>query len=272
MELLNISRPKSYTFTGRIHPERYQWGINPPHEVVLMHVDNSSSLLKVSILASQVTVTVHTNSDDSVIDMKNRVTRQVRNLADAIGYVTGAALDVEIITCTDPEENQHVFNTAFDDLVLHPIGSGESHRIFNALISRAGESQYVRMALSDLRSAIREPLDTCVNCYRAVESIRHEYLAGSLDTGPERKNSWTRLRNAVAIQEEELRWLEERATPRRHGRPIDLTHEERERALRIARQIVEAHCLAKYDSPESETNSAAQPLNTVQPENKEPSP
>jgi hypothetical protein len=35
-------------------------------------------------------------------------------------------------------------------------------------------SPNIRMALADLRNAIREPLDTCVNCYRAVESVRQE--------------------------------------------------------------------------------------------------
>jgi hypothetical protein len=269
MEQQDIVRPKSYVFTGRINPERYEWGINPPYGVVQTHSDGSSTLMQVSIQASQVSVTVQTNSDDPVIDMKNRVTSQARSLADALGYVCGAALDVEIIACVDSDGNRHVFNTAFHDLHLSPIGSGESLKIFNVLIGQAGRSQFVRMALADLRSAILEPFDTCVNCYRAVESIRHEYLEGELDSGAARKNSWKRLRDALAVKEEDLRWLEERATPRRHGRALDVTHSERERALRLARHVVEAYCLAHQELPEPDTNSTSRPLNDVQAENKE---
>jgi hypothetical protein len=243
-----------YFFSGRIHPERYGWGIVEPYEVIINHHDGASSQLRITIVASQVNATVHTNSTEPVLDMKNRVTRWVRSLADALGHVTGASLDVEIISCIAPDGSSHVFNTAFDGLIRHGVGSEESLRLFNVLIVQAARSQFVRMALSDLRSAIREPLDTCVNCYRAVESIRQEYLEGNPDKGADRKNSWKRLRDAVGVDEAELRWLEDRATPRRHGNPMDVTHAERERALRLAWRVVEEHCLNYGESAESGQN------------------
>jgi hypothetical protein len=254
LEQQGATRPHVYFFSGRIHPERYGWGIGEPHEVIIYHHDGASSLLRITIVASQVNVTVHTNGAEPVLDMKNRVTRLVRNLADAIGHVTGASLDVEIISCIAPDGSSHIFNTGFDGLIKHEVGSEESQRIFNVLIAQATRSQFVRMALSDLRSAIREPLDTCVNCYRAVESIRQEYLEGNSDKGTDRKNSWKRLRDAVGVDEAELRWLEDRATPRRHGNPIDVTHAERERALRLAWRVVEEHCLNYGESTESGEN------------------
>jgi hypothetical protein len=183
--------------------------------------------------------------------MKNRVTRRVRDLVDALGFVTAASLDVEIISCTSASGDCQVFNTAFDGLLQYAPGTAESQRIFNVLVAQANNSQFVRMALADLRSAISEPLDTCANCYWAVESIRHEYLEGESDSGTARKNSWIRLRDAVGVEEAEIRWLEDRATPRRHGRPIDVTHAEREQALRLARRVVEEHCLARQQSAQS---------------------
>lgn len=193
---------------------------------------------------SQVIVTVHTNSTEGMVEMKNRVTRGVRNLADSLGFVVAAALDVKVISCITPDGEHYVFDTAFDGLLDNEPGSPESSLVFNELIAHANRSEFVRMALADLRSAIREPLDTCANCYRAVESIRHEYLEGNADSGSARRASWTRLRSAIGLPEEDLRWLEERATPRRHGRPIDVTGGERQRALRIARKTIEEHCLA----------------------------
>jgi hypothetical protein len=250
MKQQEVARSKVYVFSGRIHPERYEWGINPAYEAVLCHADSTSSLLRISIIASQVNVTVQTNSNDLVLEMKNLVARQVRSVVDALGYVTGAALDVEIINCIDPGGNHLVFNTAFDRLLQNEPGSAESQRLFNVLLSQANLSQFVHMALADLRSAISQPLDTCVNCYRAVESIRHEYLEGKSDDEA-RKESWKRLRDALGVDKADLLWLEERAKPRRHGEPIDVTHAERERALRLARRVIEEHCLSRQDPSSS---------------------
>lgn len=245
MEQLNVVRPNVYVFTGRIHPERFNWNMDSAYEVIVAHHDGTSSMLRTTISASQVNVVVRTNSDDALLEMKNRVARQLRSLVDSLGFVTAASLDVEIISCTSLSAGCQVFNTAFDGLLEHPPGSEESQRIFNVLIAQANKSQFVRMALADLKSAIDEPLDTCANCYRAVESIRHEYLEGGSDSGTARKNSWTRLRDAVGVEEAEIRWLEDLATPRRHGLPLDVTHAEREQALQLARHVVEKHCLAR---------------------------
>jgi hypothetical protein len=243
-ELKAVSRPNTFVFTGHVYPERYQWTMQPTYEAIILHHDGRSSLVKISLTMSQVIVTAHTNSTEDALEMKNRITRSARNLADSLGFVTAAALDIEIISCITPDGTHHVFNTAFDGLLDHDPGTPESTLIFNELIAHADRSGYIRMALADLRSAIREPLDTCVNCYRAVESIRHEYLQGNADAGPARKASWGRMRDALDLPEEDLRWLEERATPRRHGRAIDVTGDERQRALRIARKAVQNHCLA----------------------------
>jgi hypothetical protein len=70
--------------------------------------------------------------------------------------------------------------------------------------------------------------------------------------------AWKRLRDAVGVDEAELRWLEDRATPRRHGNPIDVTHAERERALRLAWRVVEEHCLNYAESAESGENAVSE--------------
>ena len=232
-----------YIFSGRVYPERYGLGINPIFDTTIKHYDGALSRMRIGISAGQVTATVHTDSTDSMYYMKNRVSRQVRNLADAAGFIAAAAFDVEITTCISPDGSHTIFNTAFPDLTQHTWDSAESQRVFNLLVGQAGTSAYVRMALSDLRNAIREPLDTCVNCYRAIESIRQEYLVGDVDDKEARKQSWVRLREATGATESDLDWLKELATPRRHGASIDEPEEQRARALRIARQVVERHCL-----------------------------
>jgi hypothetical protein len=246
-ELVNqqdAAHQRAYVFSGRIHPERNDWNIDPPYGVIHIHQDGARSVILTSIVASQVTVTVNTSSDDSALEIKNRVTRQVRNLADALGFVTASALDVEIISCVTPDGSHLVFDTIFGGLLDDAVESRESQELFNILIDQANKSYFVHTALGELRNAIREPLDTCANCYRAIESIRQEYLEGKPDSRSSRERSWVRLREAVGVDEAELRWLEAQAKPRRHGRPIDVTHAERERAMRLARRVVESHCRA----------------------------
>jgi hypothetical protein len=235
MNMLDDIEMGCYIFSGRIYPERYGLGINPISHTTIKHYDGALSRMRISIFAGQVTATVHTDSTDSMYYMKNRVSRQVRNLADSAGFIAAAAFDVEITTCISPDGSHTIFNTAFPDLTQHTWDSAESQRVFNLLVGQAGTSAYVRMALSDLRNAIREPLDTCVNCYRAIESIRQEYLVGDVDDKEARKQSWVRLREATGATESDLDWLKELATPRRHGASIDEPEEQRARALRIAK-------------------------------------
>src|SRR5580693_5150258 len=102
----------------------------------------------------------------------------------------------------------------------------------------------VRLAIADLRRAISEPSDTVFHCYRAVESIRQEYTVPANDKR-HRDESWNRLREALAIPREDLDWLKDFAERRRHGEPVDVSHEVRERAIRIAREVVYKHCAAR---------------------------
>lgn len=237
---------KVYTFTARVHPERYGFGMDGLPELVASHPDGSRSIFRFQLAWSQMTVLVLTDSEDVVIlDLKNTVNRLARVALDALGFIWAAGLDLEMMSCTDPFGTTHVFNTAFDGLRDEegPERSRGEHQTMNLLIIQGHSSPNVRLALADLRNAIREPTDTSANCYRAVESIRQEYLSSESPGSNSIKQSWIRLREATGVEESELRWLEDLATPRRHGASVDVTHADRERALRLARRVVEQHCL-----------------------------
>src|SRR5258708_7167527 len=111
-----VANRKLYIFSGRVHPERYNWGISPMREVVVLHNDGARSLIRLSLTASQLTAIVETDADETVLDMKNRVSSESRNVADALGHVCAAAVDVEIISCITPGGDHLVFNTGFDGL------------------------------------------------------------------------------------------------------------------------------------------------------------
>jgi hypothetical protein len=238
---------KVYVFTGRVHPERYGSGIHPLPELTVAHPDGSRSIFRFQLAWSQMTVLVLTDSEaPAILDLKNTVNRLARVALDALGFVWAAGLDLEIVSCVDLSGTAYVFNTAFDGLRDEegPDRNEREHEVLNRLIEQGHRSPNVGLALADLRNAIREPADTCVNCYRAIESIRQEYLG---EEGPEskpaRKQSWDLLREATGVEEPEVRWLQDLATARRHGESVDVTHADRERALRLARRVVEQHCL-----------------------------
>jgi hypothetical protein len=238
---------KGYVFTGRVHPERHAWGMGGLPEALLKHADGSQTILKFDLSYSQLTVLALTNKVySSIYDLKNRVNRSARIALDAMGHVLATALDLEIVSCVDPDGQVYVFNTGFDGLRDKQSADRDRHEreMLNLLIERARVSPNISAALEDLRKAIREPGDTCVNCYRAVESIRQEYLGEGPESSSARQRSWARLREVTGVEESELRWLEKLATPRRHGRPVDLSHADREHALRLARRVVEQYCLS----------------------------
>jgi hypothetical protein len=235
---------KPYFFTGRVHPERYGWGVDGLSDRVLERPDGSRTIFKFYLSHSQLMVMALTDSEQvEILDLKNDVSRLARVALDALGFICAAALDLEIVSCVDPSGVSYVFNTGFDGLREGGPEHGQRElEMFNLLIDQAHASPNVRSAVADIRNAIREPTDTSVNCYRAMESIRREYLEGRPDTGPAGKRSWVRLREITGAEESEVFWLKGLADPRRHGGSVDLSHADRERALRLARRVVERHC------------------------------
>jgi hypothetical protein len=238
-----------YTFTGRVHPERYDFGISGLPILTVSAPDGAQSHFRFQLDHSQVTVQVKSNRAWPLLDLKNQVSDLARIALDALGYIWSAALDLEIVSCVDPDGELRVFNTAFDGFrETGPDAAEHEHATLNILIQRGFASHAIRQALKDLRNAIREPSDTVFHCYRAVEAVRQEYVdTGQRDARAARRASWDRLRQSTGAREADLRWLEELATRRRHGQPVGVSHETRERALRIARTVLKQHCAVTAD-------------------------
>ena len=82
-----------YMFSGKILPER------APIDIVLNGIKMDaidagiSGTVNVSIIASQVSVIINTNSDSDIGTLKNYVEYLVKSLVDAIGYLYGRGYD-----------------------------------------------------------------------------------------------------------------------------------------------------------------------------------
>lgn len=190
-------------------------------------------------------VGVEINREIPLLDLKNTVSSMASAALDSLGFIFSSALTLEIISCVDPSGQSYVFDTVFDGFREQGDGAEQRERAtLNILLPHALSAAAVRLALADLRRAISEPTDTVFHCNPAVESIRQEYTAQANDRR-HRDESWDRLREALAITREDLDWLKGFAVRRRHGQPVDQSHGTRERAIKIARDVVYKRCAAR---------------------------
>ncbi|MFF0532884.1 hypothetical protein ACFYT3_31500 [Nocardia amikacinitolerans] len=102
----------------------------------------------------------------------------------------------------------------------------------------AATNANIRHALADLRSALSLSDDTAFYCYRALESLRQEFIDDSDPRPAREKRSWERLRAALGVDEERARELAALATPRRHGANPHLPYDVRRMWLEWTRELV----------------------------------
>jgi hypothetical protein len=234
-----------YTFIARVHPERYGYNlVNLPRWTFTADDETRVASHRFQLLDSQMAILTEVNYEVSLLDLKNDTTRLASAVLDSLGFIISAALSLKIVACVDPSGQLHVFNTVFDG--FREQGEGAQQReweILNMLLPHALSSE-VHLALSDLRRAISEPQDTVFHCYRAVETIRQEYVE-KVNDKRDRDESWSRLRAAIGMPRPELDWLKSLSERRRHGQSVTVTHEMRSRAIKIAREVVYKHCVAR---------------------------
>ncbi|MCX4097601.1 hypothetical protein [Nocardia sp. alder85J] len=83
--------------------------------------------------------------------------------------------------------------------------------------------------------------DAVFYCYRALESLRQEFVDESDPRNSREKASWDRLRTALSVDAEEAKKLAALATPRRHGANPHIAYDDRLAWLKWTRELV-----AKY--------------------------
>lgn len=147
----------SYIFSGKVLPERANVNITPI-EVKIDAIDAGiSGTAIISINVSQVSVVFNTNSNSDLMTLKNYVDYSVRTLIDAFGYLSGRGYDIEITSVVNHEGKHAVFGVGIPELEK---SQKERPLSFQQLLEAMAKSQHLHRALSDLREAIRSPVDT----------------------------------------------------------------------------------------------------------------
>jgi hypothetical protein len=234
------------TFLGIVHPQHESMTLSPPVQLILTR-DGRTTPIVISINAGIVTVKVDGPFEGPLLDLKNTAADAVAAIADAAGFVQGAAYSVEISFVLFPDGSSQRLTAAFDQLKedLDGLRVDELSDFQATLIGLALNSSAhpeVATALNELAQGIRRPLETPLHAFRAVEAVRQRYLeAEGTDRAAERKRSWEALRVATKVSAAELDWLAQLAIPNRHGARPPIPETDRMRALRVARAVLMGH-------------------------------
>lgn len=242
---------ETYTFTGKVLPERAYVSISPIEINFNGTNTNFQGKLIISIQLSQISAVLKVETDQDLFTMKNTVEHSVRTLVDSYGYITKRGYDIEITSVVDTSNKQTVFGVGIPDLETateeYPLDFSETSLL-------ALKSKHLQHALGNLRDAIRSPWSTGFYCYRAIECVRQSFKE---EGDSNERVSWERLNQNLRIDESYSKELTEFALPQRHGDMPEMTGEQRVRMMKHAWDIVGRYCLflKKDNGPLSETHN-----------------
>lgn len=221
-----------------------------PIVVSISTLDGSLSFdASIRIVASRIEVSVSTVSGGNHSSVGNYVDRLVRVLLDAYGYIQGGSYDVYISHYIDhraldsgnwvrpftvgslnlPQDVGVTFDNLLRIVMLEPSDRHDERRVRSV-----GQ---LTQALGDIRESIRNPHDTALHCFRAIENIRQCYVEPG-DASGDAKPSWKRMRTQLRI---ERSWIDDIAAarhPQAHGDSRMLSGEQREDFVKRVRVVI----------------------------------
>lgn len=194
-----------------------------------------------SICGSQIAIEVkNVDGNIDLLDLRNCVREDVAMpTVDALNYLWGQGYDVDISSVVELGGRHIVFGVGIPELweaqAERPLPLDELWK----LVFRP--SQHLRLALGNLREAVRMANDTGFFCYRAVESIRQSFKKE--EDGKDKKQSWKRLKEELLIDESWIKVLTPFSDEQRHGGIVPMSGEDRVSAMQHAWKVVDRFCI-----------------------------
>jgi hypothetical protein len=229
-----------YTITGVVHPERADVIISKAAGKIGNEGELgefSFSVFKSKIAGILTTAAPIPNNKTAALLAE----RSVRGITDTLGFTNGCGYDVEIIQIIDHQSNLHEVFGAEE----HAIASLEIYKrlspekVADLLKSKYGI--YLERSFSDLREALRAPLDSGFFCYRSIECLVHFFMYESQDSVLSKKEGWTRLRSELQVNRQDLDEIKGAADPLRHGNVKENISSSREAVLVKTWTVVEKY-------------------------------
>lgn len=232
-----------YTFAGKVLPERAHVTLGHiPGLAIEATFPDSTMACEAEIIVSNAQLLLVLRSEEPVVDLwtlRNTIEQIVRGIVDSYGYVEGRGYDIEITSVIDstgecwqvfPIEEAAIQATknerpvSFDELKIL-LMNPRAEPYLEQDTFKLGQ---LRVALGDLRQAIRQ-IDKCaLFCYRAIECIRRCYEnPNETETDATRRVAWERMRGELCIARSWIDDIEKASVVERHGGQRTTTGEER---------------------------------------------
>ena len=172
----------TYTLSGRVHPERTYVTLGPiPHCRIETRMGDATLALDAHIRIDNAQIMVVASCEERIENLetlRNSVESAVRGVVDAFEFIEGRGYDVEITSVIDSTGEQWtVFGVEIRALQEskndRSVTFGELYALLTSQLQRQDETtsfrlMQLRIALGDLREAIRSTSLTGFFCFRAI--------------------------------------------------------------------------------------------------------
>jgi hypothetical protein len=237
---------ETYLFIGCVLPERAQLSL----EFGIKFVDLASkreATAKVSIILNQVAVTVQTEDERDIYDLRNIVKNVLQSHLAILGYIHAYAYDLEITRVINSARNvDYVFGIDIPGLADQIASFDKDGAVAKLREMSAGMTGvFIRRCLNDLVSAMKFADDTGFYCFRALESLRLHHAAVNGWSEKEKGIQWEKFRETIGYTEEQLAPLTKASKADRHGEVTAINGEERLGLLKLIWTIVEKYLQAQ---------------------------
>jgi hypothetical protein len=231
-----------YLFYGKILPERAQ--ISLSFGLSFSHLTSGEiGKAKISIVLNQLSVTVQTQKEWDIFDLRNVVKHIVQTNLAMIGYLKGYAYDLEITRVLNSALGiDNVFGIDIPVIAKPREFINLSNELEKLKAKTTGENGvFLNRCFNDLISAMKNAEDTGFYCYRAVEALRHHCAAIHNISEKDKLIQWEKFREVSKIDELSIRKLENSAQSIRHGGISSVTNNDREDLFETTWNVVGAY-------------------------------
>lgn len=225
-----------WTFFARALPER----VPLTFEIPGADVTTRASGVKLKIhggLADRGQITCRLSvleGNPDIFFVRNLLDQHLRALIDLFGY-QGLAFDLDIISATSQSGETVSFGIGIPGLMEAHGAKAGTHEISGQTVLAAMANDGARVALAQLRNAMREATGTGFFCYQALEAMMQD-IRNDNDTDP---RAWERFRTSLNIDRSAIDFVKSHADDRRHGRTPDISDAERLKVFLITDKSIE---------------------------------
>jgi len=224
-------------FSGKVIPERAPLSVSEVSSQFVGADGTVYATLRLNIWQNQITVAVESEEAD-LFTLRNLVRSEAEFVTSVAGFLLGHGYDIEITKAFGESlVPTQVFGIDIPVLAERAKGKDIGGRVNSIFPLCFGEDAvFLRRCLNDLSFAIKRLDDTAFYCFRALESLRQSF-------GPNlsEADQWRAMSQAVGSTRDDMEPLRKHAFPARHGIPIPLTDEERQRLFLYTWGIVERY-------------------------------